>query len=554
MNQMIVAISPQGDRIAYGADNALYIRPIGELDATRIESTEGLSPTDMVFSPDGLWLAFWSQPEQRLMKVAMAGGSPVPVTSISGDPRRPVWTEDDQIIYWQASQFLSVPASGGEEPVVIHEGDGDSGNLLPGGKYLLFNRTGNILIADLETHEEHELFSGGIHPRYVETGHILYFDGQAGSLLARTFDQDTLTVGGPVSVIDGIYQAEAPTDPLFDISSSGTLAYIPGESVGLSRLATLAIVDLEGNIVASLDVPERNYEHPSISPDGLRLAVQVIDGDGSSDIYLYNLSGQSEMRPFITEGNINRQPFWKNETTLLYVSDRDGRFRVYEQSIDGGAAVPLTDPEEDEEHFLPVVTPGAEGVLTFATSNASSGAAEILQMPSGDELRPLVNHLPAQAAASFSLRGDAMAYMGATGNSVGIYVARYPPEVTPYHPDDSGLLGSDEGQFGMYPLWTQPDEAGGNQTLLYQMPFSSSIRAVDVEMPAILFSNRRTVTRFAGDIGSVNMAVIPGTNQLVVVRPPAGAEELQSDAAGPPDRILVTQNWFEVLKQRAPSD
>lgn len=92
-----------------------------------------------VFSPDGEWIAYWSQQEAELKRIAVQGGSPVTITNAPANPYGPRWTEDDFIVYGRGSQVVQVPASGGQEPSVLF----DIGNstviapfLLPDGKRL----------------------------------------------------------------------------------------------------------------------------------------------------------------------------------------------------------------------------------------------------------------------------------------------------------------------------------------------------------------------------------------------------------------------------------
>jgi hypothetical protein len=56
----IVAISPDGTRLAYGANNRLYLRELDRLDATPIPGTEsGVFGRSPFFSPDGQWIGFY---------------------------------------------------------------------------------------------------------------------------------------------------------------------------------------------------------------------------------------------------------------------------------------------------------------------------------------------------------------------------------------------------------------------------------------------------------------------------------------------------------------
>src|SRR5262249_5537730 len=56
----VVALSPDGSRLTYVANRQIYLRNLNELTAAPIPGTENMDPSQPVFSPDGQWLAFWS--------------------------------------------------------------------------------------------------------------------------------------------------------------------------------------------------------------------------------------------------------------------------------------------------------------------------------------------------------------------------------------------------------------------------------------------------------------------------------------------------------------
>ena len=99
----VVAISPDGTRIAYVANNRLNLRVMDQLDATPIRDTEesnnfGRNP---FFSPDGQWLGFWQQGQLR--KVSVTGGAAVKLCDAVA-PTGASWGPDDSILYGQGGQ------------------------------------------------------------------------------------------------------------------------------------------------------------------------------------------------------------------------------------------------------------------------------------------------------------------------------------------------------------------------------------------------------------------------------------------------------------------
>ena len=105
----IVALSPDGRRIAYVADRQLYLRSLDELGARPIQGTHE-NPTSPFFSPDGEWVGFWS--DGQLKRISIAGGTPVTLCE-ADNPFGASWGADDVIVYGQPGGVMRVSANGG---------------------------------------------------------------------------------------------------------------------------------------------------------------------------------------------------------------------------------------------------------------------------------------------------------------------------------------------------------------------------------------------------------------------------------------------------------
>ncbi len=107
-------------------------------------------------------------------------------------------------------------------------------------------------------------------------------------LMAAPFDAERLELIGPaVPVIEGVMMARpgAPALGHFAVSASGSLAYLAGPVRNSQQ--TLHWVDRRGR-EESLNVEPRSYLFPKVSPDGTRLAVEVVQS-GNRDIWIYDL-------------------------------------------------------------------------------------------------------------------------------------------------------------------------------------------------------------------------------------------------------------------------
>ena len=118
--------------------------------------------------------------------------------------------------------------------------------------------------------------------RYLPTGggsssgHIVYYAGTTGSLMAVAFDASRLEVkGSPVPVVDSVEGMGNSPLGYLGFSDSGALAYISGAIAGVRKF-TLVWVDRKG-VEQPLPAPSREYFDPELSPDEsdpLRLYLQ----------------------------------------------------------------------------------------------------------------------------------------------------------------------------------------------------------------------------------------------------------------------------------------
>ena len=139
-----LTLSPDGRAMAFVARSteevlryAIYLRHLDRLDAQQIPGTEaGQYP---FLSPDGRWLAFFSQ--DTLKRVATSGGG---VVSICPAPagRGGWWGEDDVIVFASPAGLSRVPASGGTPEVVAAAPPGATvpsfPQVLPRGRGILY--------------------------------------------------------------------------------------------------------------------------------------------------------------------------------------------------------------------------------------------------------------------------------------------------------------------------------------------------------------------------------------------------------------------------------
>jgi dipeptidyl aminopeptidase/acylaminoacyl peptidase len=132
------AISSDGTRVAYIADNQLFVRRLDELEP-RVVAQVHVSARQLVWAPDNRAIALAA--DSKILTVPADGGSPFVVTQIpgSGSIMGMAWQADDTLVFsvWRDSVYV-VPASGGAPTIrlaldVATEIDFHGVAALPGG-------------------------------------------------------------------------------------------------------------------------------------------------------------------------------------------------------------------------------------------------------------------------------------------------------------------------------------------------------------------------------------------------------------------------------------
>jgi hypothetical protein len=117
--RQFAAISRDGKRIAYVADQRIYLRSLDQLVPTPIRGAESAGISTPFFSPDGQWVGYADN--SQIKRVSINGGTPVIIGDGLG---RGVWgavdwVSDDLIAFGAVGGVWRVRSSGGNvEPLV----------------------------------------------------------------------------------------------------------------------------------------------------------------------------------------------------------------------------------------------------------------------------------------------------------------------------------------------------------------------------------------------------------------------------------------------------
>ena len=336
---------------------------MSDLEARPIPGTETFQAiVNPVFSPDGRSLAFYASSDRTIKKIAVTGGAAVTLCPTDA-PFGISWGEDGVTFGRGAAGIFRVTDNGGtpEQLITVKADEAAFGpQVLPGGKAILYTVRGadsdwdkaKIYVQSLDPGSARQLvIDGGREARFVSTGHIVY--AYQGTVFAIPFDVKQLKkTGGPTPIVEGVRNSGATTGASqFVFADNGTLIFVPGPlSGGSSGVArTLALRDRSGNTLERLNIPQRAYIFPRVSPDGKRVAAST--EDDRPEVWIIDLAGTSAPRQLTLGGN-NRNPVWSADgLRVAFRSNQNGADSIFWQKADGtGTAEPLTKAEVGAAH------------------------------------------------------------------------------------------------------------------------------------------------------------------------------------------------------------
>jgi len=81
----LVAVSPDGRKVVYVANQQLYLRNLDEMEARPIQGTDE-NPNSPFFSLGGEWVGYFSSSDRQLKKIATIGGASVTLCDVTAAP------------------------------------------------------------------------------------------------------------------------------------------------------------------------------------------------------------------------------------------------------------------------------------------------------------------------------------------------------------------------------------------------------------------------------------------------------------------------------------
>jgi hypothetical protein len=488
-------------------------------------------------------------------------------------PAGTAWDGAETLVMLQTNQpamtsrILRMPASGGTAEVLFEGRDELLGSptLLPGGEWLLLTAHAlqdlgdpdgaQIIVQSLRTQERRSLGLRGRDPRYLPTGHLVYVQGN--TLLAVPFDvDDRRPTGVTVPLFAGVQRA-ANGEAQYSISDTGTLVYVSSPQSARTTSGVLALVGWDGT-VRRLRVPPRHYRNPRVSPSGRELAVQVLDDSGQSDVWIYDLSEQFEMRR-LTQAGRNTNPIWTPDgEEITFGSDQDGSWAIYARRADGRTVAERLVAGAENKLYRPQSWSPDGRTLVFAAEDdmgdlglGPNGTIDLWLYSRATHDVELIVDDPATGVvgASVSPDGEWLAYFAVArrdrraGSAVwGTRLESFPR---------TGVWHQVIEEDWIWPTWVP---MGGSKLLLRrQLQSQSLVQLLLVELsldggrPEIRGRSTVPIPDALMPEGSRDYDITPDGERILVIVP---ADEPELENVRP--QIHVVLNWFEELKARVP--
>ena len=518
------AISPDGSQVVYSDQGRLWIRHLSEVSPREIPGAEGAVLP--FWSPDGTEIGFIVG--QRLWRISTGGGQPVSIATLPrapGSMGKACWNSEGRIFYADGhSGIHQVSAQGGDMSSFLEPWDGvqdtHQPSALPDGRGVLFVahrlRSGPDTIVVQSEDQRKEILQiegeGLLAPVYASSGYILYHrrTGNQG-IWALPFSLDRLeATGEPFPVTS--------RGMLPSVSKDGTLIHVHANALA-SR--ALAWVDAAGEKVTVIADRQEGMDYPSVSPDGVRVAITTRQAD-SRDVWIYDTVRGTQRR--LTFGPTDvYAPVWSADGKAVFFSTADDEIVL--KPADGSSEAQVVTMGRNP-------APSRDGeTLIFVRTTPKSDDIWALSLAEGEEPKELLATAADEDHPQLSPDGRYLAYQSNESGRNEIFLTRFPEVTGKWQVSANG---------GNRPQWS----ADGKELYYLQetemmvVGLSTADSSPELETPRTAFPLPEGVLQFLG------FDLAPDGRFAMVSEGVRSADEKIG--------ILVVQNWVSEFARPAP--
>jgi eukaryotic-like serine/threonine-protein kinase len=363
-----------------------------------------------------------------------------------------------------------------------------------------------------------------------------------GTLFAVPFDPAALEVrGAAVPILEQVAYSAINGPAKLDVSPNGTLVYESGGSD--SGLVTVQWLledgKAEGGKTRPLIAKPGNYGRPSFSPDGRRLAVEILDGS-NRDIWVEDLERDTATR--LTFDGKEYNPLWTPDGRSIVFQDPEGM--SWTRADGGGKPQPLLRtkgqawpwsfaPDGKRLAYLELATGGYDLWTVPIEGDGTAlraGKPEALLQTPFDERYPV-----------FSPDGHWLAYVSNESGTYEIYVRAFPEA------SSGGGKWQISSGGATYPMWSRT----GRQ--LFFETLDNRVMAADYTVQSNSFVagkprpwSERQLANLVNN--SRNIELAPDGKRFAVILPveQPGSQQTRS-------RVTFIENFSDEVRRKAPA-
>jgi len=548
------ALSRDGLRLAYAIAiddvSRLFIRDLTTNDTKELEGTKGAHAP--FFSPDGAWVAFFTA--TKLKKIAVEGGVPVALCSVSGLSRGGAWTNDGAIVFapGTADGISRIDAEGGDitQLTTLDANKNERSHrwpqAIPGQDLIVFTslakdqdfNDSSIEVVDLNTAKRTVLHEGGAFGRVTSTGVLLF--ARAGALYACMLDPSrTRVVTPPKAVLYDLESSGTNGGAQFAFSQTGVLLYLQGSQQDTAQTQP-TWVGFDGARMKATPSPGL-FDAPALSPDSARVAfAEGLFQDRHIVVHEFRRSVTARVT-----GTERRTlvPIWSPDGTSLVVSatsENSALPSLFLISVDEEKPARRITHAVKGPHLASDWSRDGESIL-FSTVNDNTGWDVSLLLLEGDEpvVEPILASPANEGQARFSPDGSWLAYTSDESGVNQVYVrrltgARTKRQISVNGGHDPRWAPDGAAVYYLGPLETQL------QSMLFRVNLTERDGALMPEAPVVLTNlNVAPISTFGFNRYDLDAA---GKRVLAL-------EPVEAFDEGDKGNAHIVLHWFDELKR-----
>ena len=395
---MAAAPSPDGRRIVFSAQGALWMVPAGGGPAVRITGWH-MEPTAPVFSPDGSRIAFQNYAPEgnwHVWTIDVDGGNAREVTTGPNDDREPAWTPDGARLVFSSdrsndgqTKIWSVDAGGGDLRRIT-TGPGMESNpvVSPDGSRVAYVDGANVDTAPI---------AGGA-PTVVAPGTAPAWTPDGAGLVYQNADRQLVVNGAVVTTNEDIFPFPVRwlPDGRFLYTADGRIRVRSGAGATPADIPFSARLEVRRPVLSH--PKDRHFDDacprrvngisaPALSPDGQSIAFVALN-----DVWVMRIGEAPRRLTNDTDRDIG--PQWTADGRAVYFSSErgnGGQLAVDQVDVASGArtrlaAIPgrsMANPKlsPDGARIAYTTLAGQLEIWTRAT-----GTFEVILAPVGNEV------------------------------------------------------------------------------------------------------------------------------------------------------------------------